>query len=124
MDKIIINDLQIYAYHGVNLKEKEQGQMFIMSLIIYLDLSNAAEKDDLSLTIDYSSLCQDVEKVFKRKKYALIEAAAMDVIKMIISKYRIANEVEILLKKPDAPLEQKLDYVAVNIKRSRSEINE
>lgn len=29
MDKIIVNGLKLYAYHGVNPEEKEDGQLFI-----------------------------------------------------------------------------------------------
>lgn len=28
MDKIIVNGLKLYAYHGVNPEEKEDGQLF------------------------------------------------------------------------------------------------
>ena len=38
MDKIFINGLQLFAYHGVNPEEKEDGQMF--SLDITVDRNN------------------------------------------------------------------------------------
>ena len=31
MDKIIVNGLKLYAYHGVNPEEKEDGQLLICS---------------------------------------------------------------------------------------------
>ncbi len=38
MDKIVIKDLQVYGYHGVNREEKEMGQRFLISLELYMDL--------------------------------------------------------------------------------------
>ena len=41
MDKITIKDLKLFAYHGVNPEEKENGQSFIIDVDYFLDLENA-----------------------------------------------------------------------------------
>ena len=38
MDKILIRGLRIFAFHGVNPEEKEDGQLFIIDLTAALDL--------------------------------------------------------------------------------------
>ena len=38
MDKIIVNGLKLYAYHGVNPEEKEDGQLFILDITAFLSL--------------------------------------------------------------------------------------
>lgn len=35
MDKIVIKDLEIFAYHGVLPEEKRQGQTFIVTVELF-----------------------------------------------------------------------------------------
>ena len=42
LDKIIINDLHLFAYHGVNLEEKINGQNFYLDITAHADLSKAS----------------------------------------------------------------------------------
>ena len=39
MDKIVIRDLKIFAYHGVNPEEKINGQIFILDIDAGGDIS-------------------------------------------------------------------------------------
>ena len=50
MDKIIIKDLEIYANHGVLKEERELGQKFVVSCVLYLDTRKAASDDDINQT--------------------------------------------------------------------------
>jgi len=123
MDKIIIEELEVYAYHGVAPEEKALGQMFIVSVEVSTDLEAAGNSDDLSCTINYGDLCDDTEQVLKSQKYDLLEAAAMAVVQRILLKYKAAISVKVLLKKPWAPLGRHLKYAAVEIERRRDDIH-
>ena len=43
MDKIIIDSLRLFAYHGVNPEEQEDGQFFILDIEADIPLSKAGE---------------------------------------------------------------------------------
>ena len=43
METIRIKGLEIFAYHGVNPEEKENGQRFVLDLAMTADLSRAAQ---------------------------------------------------------------------------------
>ena len=118
MDKIYIKDLEIYAYHGVNSEEKQNGQSFIISIELSLSLREAGLSDDLNMTVNYSDVCNTVEKVFTSKKYDLIEKCAEQIAEHILIDYSPVQKVEVIVKKPKAPIEKKFDYVAVEIERS------
>ena len=45
MDKIIVNGLKLYAYHGVNPEEKEDGQLFILDITAFLSLYVPCQTD-------------------------------------------------------------------------------
>lgn len=118
MDRIYIEDLEVYAYHGVNTEEKSLGQKFYISLEMFLELREAGVKDDLSSTVNYGEVSIDVEKLFKNKKFDLIEAAAENVADFILKKYERVNRVKVKIKKPSAPIPCHLSYAAVEIDRS------
>lgn len=119
MDKIIIEDLEVYAYHGAAAEEKVLGQMFLISVEITTDLGAAAESDDLSKTIHYGHVCDLIKQLFLSQKYDLIEAAVLAVIEGILDKYEAAVNVKVMIKKPWAPLGHHLKYVAVRMERGR-----
>ena len=60
MDQIIIQDLSIYAKHGVYREENILGQQFLVSVYLDLDLSRAGQTDSLEHTIDYGRICHFV----------------------------------------------------------------
>ena len=77
MDKIHINGIKIYSYHGAIKEERVLGQYFIIDLVLHLDLSMAARTDDLSQTVHYGEVYELVETIVKGKKtVSLIEHLA------------------------------------------------
>ena len=76
MDQLIIKDLVIFGHHGVYQEEKTLGQKFIIDLIIDLDLGEACETDNLEFALNYAQLSHELQTVFQRENYDLIERAA------------------------------------------------
>lgn len=119
MDKIIINDLHIFAYHGVNPEEKENGQNFYLDIVCTADLQNAGQTDDLNETVNYSKIIKAITKVFTDNKYDLIERAARVVVDCVLDNFERVQTVKVTLRKPEAPVKADFGFVAVEIERSR-----
>lgn len=119
MDKIIINNLKIYAYHGVNPEEKEEGQNFFLDIVCKLDLKKPCQTDNVEDTVSYAQIIKLVRKIFTSEKYDLIEKAAQVVADSILDSYGQIEKVKITLKKPEAPMKADFDFVAVEISRER-----
>ena len=119
MEKIYIKGLEIFAFHGVNPEEKENGQKFILDITLTADLSAAMATDDLACTVNYAAVRKTVQRVMTGAKYNLIEHTAAAVADAILAEYGRVKRVEIRLKKPDAPMNAVFDYVAVEIARDR-----
>ena len=62
MDKIIIKNLEIFSYVGVNKEEKILGQKFLIDLFMYVDIKNSGENDNLDSTISYSNVIKFLTK--------------------------------------------------------------
>lgn len=124
MDKIIIEDLEVYAHHGVAQEEKKLGQLFLASVEIGIDLENAAVMGNIDATIDYGLVCNTIKSILQAEKHDLIETAAMKIIEGIFKQFHNALDVRVLLKKPWAPMGHHLKYAAVELKRSRTDRHE
>lgn len=119
MDEIIIKGLKIFAYHGVNPEETENGQEFELDITLYADLERARKTDDLEETINYAKARKVINAAMTEKPYKLIERAAEEVANRLIENFPKLMSVEVLLKKPNAPMSGVFDYVAVRIRKDR-----
>lgn len=119
MDKIIIKGLEIYAYHGVLPEEKQWGQKFYVTAELAVDLKDAGTADDLSQTVNYAEVCEDIRTVMLDEKYDLIEAAAENIAGTILVKYERVKEIHVIISKPQAPISMEFETVCVEITRGR-----
>lgn len=118
-DYIQIENLIVFANHGVFDEEKAMGQRFMISLKLYTDVSVAAESDDITRSINYGEVCDFVTTFTKTHRSKLIEKAAQDIAYALLDKYSLLKSVEVQLKKPWAPIGLPLDNVLVSLKRGR-----
>ena len=119
MEKIIIKGLKIYGYHGVNPAEKKDGQNFILDITLHVNLSNACHSDDLADTVNYSSVIKLISAAFTEKSFNLIETAAQHVADAVLSEFKPVLQIDLSLKKPEAPVKADFEYVCVELSRMR-----
>jgi dihydroneopterin aldolase len=124
LDKIIIKGLKVFAYHGVNPEEKRDGQPFELDLTLSLPLERAGRTDDLNDTVSYAKAAKTALRVMTEASYDLLEKAAQRVAEQLLTEYHDVEQVEILLKKPQAPVHAEFEYMAVCIVRKRSDLHE
>lgn len=103
MDTIQIKGLRIFAYHGVGPEEKRDGQPFVLDIAMKADLSRARRSDDLEDTVNYAAVVEAVRAAFTAQSYDLIERAAQAVCDAVLEGFPPVQEVQVLLKKPEAP---------------------
>ncbi len=118
MDQIIARGLVFYGRHGVLEAEKNTLQRFEIDLILYKDLRDAAEKDELDYTVNYADIFYDVREIVEKQSFNLIETLAGEICQMILAKYPVETA-EVTVYKPCAPVDGEFKYFAVKIERSR-----
>ncbi len=119
MDKILIRDLKLFAFHGVNPEEKQNGQNFVFDLDLYVNITKACYSDDLNDTVSYAKVIKTVKKAFTENRYDLLEKAAQVTADAILEEYPDVFQADITLKKPEAPIKADFGYVGVFISRKR-----
>ena len=76
MDQIKIENLEIFANHGVYPEENRLGQKFLVSCILYVDTRKAGKTDDLEASVNYGTISHLIKEKMEEKNYRLIEAVA------------------------------------------------
>lgn len=117
-DSIVLSGIEVVATHGVLAAEKSKPQPFVVDVSIGLDLSLPGESDDLSDTIDYGQVAQEIHDIVQVHSFNLIEKIAVEIAEKIIEDPRVVD-ISVTVHKPEAPIAVPFSDVAVTVRRSR-----
>lgn len=116
--QIQIRGISAFGYHGVFEHEKLNGQNFYVDLEISYDASAAIATDDLNNAIDYGEIVKYVKSIIEGDSKDLIEVVA-DLIADKILEFEKVIRVQVILHKPQAPVEVSVGDIAVKIEKSK-----
>ncbi|MEW8969434.1 MAG: dihydroneopterin aldolase [Mesobacillus sp.] len=119
MDKIHVNQMEFYGYHGVFPEETRLGQRFAVHLTVELDLSKAGKSDELKHSINYADLYQVCKDIVEGKPFKLVESIAEKIAGTILESFSLVEICHVKVIKPDPPIPGHYKSVAVEITRSR-----
>ena len=118
-DRIILEGMQFYGYHGVNPEERVLGQRYVVDLTADLDLSRAGASDRLEDTVSYSHVYRTVRAVMEGEPRNLLESAAQAIADRLLAEFPI-DAVSVTVKKPNPPVRgSSISLAAVRIQRTR-----
>jgi dihydroneopterin aldolase len=120
-DRIEICGLAEFGRHGWFDFETEQGQRFIVDLVLELTppgIRPAAASDDLADTVDYGTLADQVRAVVGGEPVRLIETLAERIAAVCLSDPRVAAA-QVAVHKPQAPVSGEFADIVVRIRRDR-----
>ena len=101
-DKIKIQNLEVFANHGVFPEENVLGQKFVVSAVLYTDTRKAGQTDELTASIHYGEVSAFIDRYLKEHTFQLLEKVAESLAE------------ELLLQTKGL---QKLETVSVEIER-------
>lgn len=117
MDEIRIENLEVYAGHGVFAEENQTGQPFFINAVLYTDIRKAGEKDDLTLSTHYGEVAHLINRFLKEHTFQLIEAAAQQTAEEILLHFPLIKALDLEIRKPKAPIG--LPFASVSVKITR-----
>ncbi|MBQ8117410.1 MAG: 2-amino-4-hydroxy-6-hydroxymethyldihydropteridine diphosphokinase [Lachnospiraceae bacterium] len=117
-DEIRIDNLEVFAYHGVRKDEKENGQTFYVNAVLYTDIRPAGREDDVSLSTNYSEICHFITNWMQETIYDLIETVAETLAEQILLSFGAIQGISLEIRKPHAPVGLPFESVSVRIERS------
>ncbi len=119
IDRIRLSGISAIGQHGVLEHERREGQTFVVDVVLHVDTRPAAEQDRLDLTVDYGVLAQEVTDVLTGSPADLLETVAERIAAVVLD-HEIAQAVDVVLHKPQAPMPVPFADVTVEIHRDRA----
>jgi 7,8-dihydroneopterin aldolase/epimerase/oxygenase len=117
MSKIFLEDVKIYAYHGVLPEENIIGTYYIVNAELHTDLWEAAETDDLKDTISYA----DINGIIHQEmdiKYKLLEHVAGRIIMKIHESFPQISYIKLKITKTSPPMQGEMKGASIELERS------
>ena len=119
-DKIILEGMRFYGFHGVNPEERALGQQYIVDLIVEMDLAKPGASDNLEDTVSYARLYRVAKEVLEGEPRNLLESAAAAIAEKVLADFPVAS-VRVRVKKPRPPIRGAVvENAAVEIYRTRN----
>ena len=115
MDKIIIKNLAARGIIGLNDWEREVLQEILINIIVYTDIRQAAETDDIATSVNYRTLAKKALHHAETAARFTVEALAEDIARLCLED-PYAKKVVVRVEKPGAV--RFAESVGVEIERS------
>ena len=118
-DRILLEGMQFYGFHGVNPEERVLGQRYVVDLAVDLDLAKAGRTDRLEDTVSYSHIYRTVRAVMEGDPRNLLESAAQAIADRVLAEFPV-DGITVTVKKPNPPVRgSSIELAAVQIYRKR-----
>ena len=117
--KVLVEQLDIHAYHGWHAHEGEFGQSFLVDLEFETDIALAAATDDLKYAIDYGKVVAETRKLFVERRYKLLEAAAAALADDLLRTFPAMQSIFVRVRKVKPPIPERLNAVGVELRKAR-----
>jgi dihydroneopterin aldolase len=118
-DVIRLSGLTVRGHHGVFDFERQQGQDFVVDVVLELHLGPAAASDDVADTVHYGELAGALAAVVAGEPVNLIEKLADRLVAVCLADPRV-GAATVTVHKPQAPIPHDFADVAVTIRRERA----
>ncbi len=116
-DEIRIEELEIFAHHGVFDFETKNGQKFFINAVLYADTSKAGKTDELTDSTNYGEVCAFITEFLTKNTYKLLEAAAEHASEAVLLQFPLIKGISFEIRKPEAPIQLPFGSVSVKIER-------
>ena len=117
-DSITLRGMRFAGRHGALPGEQLTPQPFEVDIVLALDLAPAAASDDLADTVDYAAIFDLVRGIVEGQSFRLVEAMAGAIADAVLAAHAV-DEVEVAVRKPQAPLPGEFETVEVRLRRRR-----
>ncbi len=119
--RIHLKNMAFYGYHGHHPEETALGQRFQVDLVLTSNVDEAAATDSLANAVDYVKVYDLCRRVVEQERVKLLETLGGRIIDAILRECPRVERVDIMIKKPAAPIPGTLDYVAFEASRDRAD---
>ena len=115
---ILLKEIRCYAYHGVAPQENLIGNEYIIDLKLKVDISKAAQTDEVADTVNYAEVHQVImaEMAVPSK---LLEHVGGRIIEKLFQQFPALEEIELHLSKRNPPMGADVESAGLELHCSR-----
>lgn len=117
MDKIWIQNLEVFAKHGVFPEENVLGQKFVISAVFHTSTRKAGLTDLLEYSVNYGEASHFIKEFVEGHTWKLLERLLEELARALLLRYSSVMQIDLTVSKPWAPIGLPLETVAVSISR-------
>ena len=118
---LFIDNLEVFANHGLFEEENKLGQKFIFDIECELNYKKAMFSDEMTDSISYADITEVVVKTATTNTFNLLERLAGEILKNIFTEFSQIENINLKINKPGAPIKYHFEKCGVEVKTSREE---
>ncbi len=118
---LFIDNLEVFANHGLFEEENKLGQKFIFDIECELNYKKAMFSDEMTDSISYADIAEVVVKTATTNTFNLLERLAGEILKNILTEFSQIENIKLKINKPGAPIKYHFEKCGVEVKVSREE---
>jgi dihydroneopterin aldolase len=104
-DRIILEGMSFFGYHGTLAAERELGQRFVVDVELHCDLRAAGLSDDLQQTVDYSEVYRQARAIVEGPPCLLTETVAERIAAAVLEQHPLVEAIRVRVAKPQVRLD-------------------
>ena len=118
---LFIDNLEVFANHGLFEEENKLGQKFIFDIECELNYKKAMFSDEMTDSISYADIAEVVVKTATTNTFNLLERLAGEILKNIFTEFPQIDNIKLKINKPGAPIKYHFGKCGVEVNVSREE---
>ena len=118
---LFIDNLEVFANHGLFEEENKLGQKFIFDIECELNYKKAMFSDEMTDSISYADIAEVVVETATTNTFKLLERLAGEILKNIFTEFYQIENIKLKINKPGAPIKYHFEKCGVEVKVSREE---
>ncbi len=119
MGKIIIEEMEFYAFHGHYQEEQIVGNRFLVDLEMDADLTDAADSDNLDDAVNYQQAYQIIKYEMRRTKSNLLENIGKRILDALFAEMEGIEKASIRIRKLNPPMGGPIKSVGIKMSRKQ-----
>ena len=121
MGKIIIEEMEFYAFHGHYQEEQIVGNRFLVDLEMEADLTGPAGSDNLSDAVNYQQVYQIIKNEMRRTKSNLLENIGKRILDALDAEMNGIEKATIRIRKLNPPMGGPIKSVGVTMSQKKKD---
>ena len=118
---LFIDNLEVFANHGLFEEENKLGQKFIFDIECELNYKKAMISDEMTDSISYADIAEVVVETATTNTFNLLERLAGEILKNIFTEFSQIKNIKLKINKPGAPIKYHFERCGVEVNVSREE---